>query len=118
MKTLFNETSITLGRKAQSLSLGRVGTITHVRGTCQDDLVTVMFDDGTEDKFVSSDLVYYTHKTPVFKMSNFRFKFWDADESYFVFAPVIYDLNRNRVAIGLELLGVRVFYFEYKKGNK
>ena len=112
MKTLFNETSIEVGRKVITIGTRRVGTIKHVRGTCQDDLVTIQFENGSEEKHESRALVYY------YPPNKFNFKFWDADESYFVFAPVIYDLNRNRVAIGLELLGVRVFYFEYKKGNK
>jgi len=49
------------------------------------------------------------------KRNKFNFKFWDADDGYFVFAPTIYEFGRNRISFGLELFSVRVFYFEYKR---
>lgn len=47
---------------------------------------------------------------------NITCKIWDtSDGGYFVFAPCIYEASRSILSVGLEILGVRVFYISIRK---
>lgn len=47
----------------------------------------------------------------------FRFKLYDSqDGGYFFFAPIIYQFSLKRLSFALEIVGVRLFYTEIRRG--
>lgn len=50
------------------------------------------------------------------KKHRFKFKFWDNDNSvYFAFAITMAYFSTKAFSFGLEIAGVRIVFFEYKR---
>lgn len=50
------------------------------------------------------------------KKHRFKFKFWDNDSSvYFAFAITVAYFSTKAFSFGLEIAGIRIVHFEYKR---
>lgn len=51
--------------------------------------------------------------------TKFKIKFFDYDPTcYFLFALMISEMNTRKFSIGVELFGMRIFYFNIKRIRK